>query len=207
MRFLARKGVILVAVLTLILFSVQTLSLTFLLNKWMKNVYTQNEIKKQYTFLDAENWKKFSSSNGKFSILFPANPATTNLIIHVSTASAEAHVYYVNANVQNTFAIAYVDNTNIADWTAGTNGEYYLQKIQSSAISQQPAKVVYQQESTFEGYPAREFEYAAGGKANYSVRYKMILVHQRLYYLYVVFLTANPYPRLRTIFFNSFSLD
>ena len=65
---------------------------------------------------------------------------------------------------------------------------------------------LFEQESKFESFPAREFEFAAGGKANFSARMKYILVGERVYEIYVVFLTANPYPEERKIFFNSFKL-
>ena len=54
-------------------------------------------------------------------------------------------------------------------------------------------KIVFQQEIKLEDYPGREFEFAAGGKANYSGRIRVFLVGRRLYVLTVVFLTANPH--------------
>jgi hypothetical protein len=179
----------------------------FLVHAWKKGKIARERIEGQYKFLSIENWKKISSDAGKFSILFPGDPETINLIVDVSTENVEEHITYVDANAQNTFAVAYSDSSRNATRAAGTNGEYYLQQIQDGTISQVPAKLVFQRESKYENYPAREFEYATTGKANYSVRYKMVLVHQRLYLIYIIFLTADPHPALRAIFFNSFSLN
>lgn len=204
-EFLTRRSVLLTLSLTFV--AVEICIGIFVYHEWRKATIAQNKIDDQFKFLSVENWKKYSSMDGKFSVLFPGDPEETNLTITVSTNSLEEHISYINANVQNAFAVAYADNAKNASWDKGTNGEYYLQQIQSGTISQKPGSLLFQQAFTFEGYPAREFEFAVGGKANYSVRYKMILVHQRLYIIYVIFRTANPYPRFRAIFFNSFALN
>lgn len=179
----------------------------FLYHKWKQASLARAQIENQYKFLSIENWKRSSSVEGGFSALFPGDPETTNMTIEASTTNSQVHLVYVQPNVQNTFAVGWMDHTNNAVWAAGTNADRYLRFIQDSTVSQQPATVVFQQESRFDGYPAREFEFAAGGKANYSVRYKLILVHGRLYMIYIIFLTADPHPALRAVFFNSFSLN
>jgi hypothetical protein len=59
----------------------------------------------------------------------------------------------------------------------------------------------------FGNYPAREYEYVAGGAANYSGRVKIIIVGQRVYQIATIFLTANPHPKDREFFFNSFQIQ
>jgi hypothetical protein len=204
-KFFTRRDVLLVLSLSFV--AIEICVGVFLVHKWKKATIARDQIQNQYKFLSIENWKRFSSAEGGFSALFPGDPETTNLIVDVSTENVEEHIAYVDANVQNTFAVAYSDSSRNAIWAAGTNGGYYLKQIQDGTVSQVPAKLVFQQESKYENYPAREFEYAAGGKANYSVRYKMVLVHQRLYLIYIIFRTADPHPALRAIFFNSFSLN
>lgn len=165
-----------------------------------------SEAKIQYQNLPINNWEKFSSADGKFSILFPGIPETTNVIAEYSTVSGVSHIFYVNYNIQNTFAVAYDDSPLFAKSSIKKDPQEFLKLTQSLWIKE-PGKIVFEQQSKFEGYPAREFEFAAGGKANYSIRVKMILVNQRVYLIYVIFLTANPHPADRATFFNSFSLN
>lgn len=139
--------------------------------------------------------------------MFPGIPVTTNSFMHFLTNSAEAHLFYVNYNIQNAFGVMYMDIPGNTEWAQKTNAQDSLEKMQSFTASQQAGKVVFQQESEFEGHPAREFECVAGGKANYSTRYKLVLTDRRVYVIYVVFLTANPHPADRATFFNSFSLN
>ena len=127
----------------------------FVVHEWRKAANTREQIENQYKFLSIENWKKFSSVDGGFSALFPGDPETSNMTIEVSTMNFQMHIVYVQANVQNTFAVAWMDHTNNAAWAAGTNAEMYLQYLQSGTVSQQPAKVVFEKESKYESYPAR----------------------------------------------------
>ena len=116
------------------------------------------------------------------------------------------HLFYVNPNIQNSFAVGYSDSPKYARATRSSNPEVFLETSQFLMVSNLQGRVVYQQASTFEGFPAREFECVAGGKANYSTRVKYILAGQRIYQIYIVFLTVDPYPQERSIFFNSFKI-
>ncbi len=154
----------------------------------------------------ANSWKVFSSDEGKFSVLFPGLPKTTNILSSFSTENVESHVFYVNANVQNSFAVSYEDSPVFAKMAKLQNPQQFLEKAQAITVLNEFGKVVYQREMEFGDYPVREFEYAAGGKANYSARIREILVGERIYQIYVVFLTANPHTEDRDIFFNSLRL-
>jgi hypothetical protein len=163
----------------------------------------------------ANNWKKFSSPEGEFSVWFPGNPEQTNILSNfsrvddektVETAEVETRIYYVNSNIQNSFAVGYCDSPLFSKAAKLPDPQVFLKQSQALQVAAEMGKVVFEQESKFEGNPAREFEYAAGGKANYSVRVKYILVDQRIYTIYVVYLTANPHPEDRAVFFNSFKI-
>lgn len=117
------------------------------------------------------------------------------------------HVFYVNANMENTFAIGYGDNPIFERAVIAQDPEGFFNKAESILASNEMARIVFQQEMKFGNCPAREFEYAAGGKANYSVRVKWILDKGRIYQIYVVFLTANPHSLDQQTFFNSFRLQ
>jgi tetrahydromethanopterin S-methyltransferase subunit B len=74
-------------------------------------------------------------------------------------------------------------------------------------VAEANGNILSEQKTTFGDYPAREFEYKAGGKANYSAKVKYVMIGQRVYSLMAVFMTGNPYPEDRTTFFNSFRLQ
>jgi hypothetical protein len=159
------------------------------------------------SIIPAQNWERFSSVDGKFSALFPGIPESTNMFLKFSTINMEMRVFYVNANIENSFCVGYGDSPIFTNKEIAENPQAFLKKSQGIIISNEMARVVFQQEAVFGNYPAREFEYAAGGKANYSVRVKWILVGSRIYQIYVVFLTANPHTADRDVFFNSFRLQ
>ncbi|MGA3285460.1 MAG: hypothetical protein ABSD57_13515 [Verrucomicrobiota bacterium] len=158
----------------------------------------------------ASSWKRFTSGEGKFSVRFPGIPKSTNMPLNFSWSNVEVSVeermFYVNPNIQNAFVVGYSDSPIFSKMAKLPDPQEFLKKSQSLLVSEAKGKVVFEQESKFEDYPAREFEYVAGGKANYSVRVKYMLVGPRVYQIYVVFLTANPYPEERAIFFNSFKI-
>ena len=131
----------------------------------------------------------------------PINFSWSNVVV-----SVEERIFYVNPNVQNAFAVGYSDSPIFSRMGKLPDPQEFLKKSQSLVVSEAKGKVVFEQESKFGDYPAREFEYAAGGKANYSARVKYILVGPRVYSIYVVFLTTSPYPEERAIFFNSFKI-
>jgi hypothetical protein len=155
-----------------------------------------------------QKWKNFSSADGRFSILFPGVPEMTNMFIDVDdqiATNVPNHIFYVNFNIQNSFAVAYEDSPLFVAPAITNDPQEFLKKTQSLMV-QAPGRILFERETNFDGYPSREFEYAAGGKANYSVRDKIILVKERVYSVYVIFLTAKPYPADDAVFINSFSL-
>jgi hypothetical protein len=160
----------------------------------------------------AASWKQFKSDTGGFSAFFPGTPETTNISFTFPTTNGdqaitiEGPVFYVNPNIQNSFAVLFYDNAVFSKMSKSPDPKKFLKQTQSLMVSEHKGKIVFEQELQFQNFPAREFEYAAGGKANYSVRMKLILAGERVYQVYVVFLTTNPYPEERTTFFNSFKI-
>lgn len=164
------------------------------------------ENENRYRNLPIQNWRSFSSTEGKFSIVFPGVPDTTNLTAGLSAGNTTGHLFYANCGPQNSFAIEYEDSAKFMEPDVKKHPQEFLKKAENLSLPE-AARVVFEQQSTIDGYPAREFEYAVGEKGNYSVRYKMVLAGGRFYVLYVIFLTANPHPADRAIFFNSLSLN
>ena len=188
------KIVVLVAVLQLVLIALTVAFISF----------TRHELRKKYEhppIVSIDNWKRFTSEEGNFSVFFPSTPKTTSVISDLPTTNVEIHLFYVNANKQNAFAVGYSDNPMFAKMANLSDPQNFLKMSQFLTISNCQGKVVYERDEEFRDYTAREFEYAAGGKANYSVRMKYVLAGERFYEMYVVFLTTAPCPQEQLAFF------
>jgi hypothetical protein len=147
-------------------------------------------------------WKTFTSKSGKFSALFPGTPKQSITPQPTVAGKIDVHSFIVETDAVNAFGINYSDfpeTLNLSNPGALFDG------AQTTTAGERGA-IVTQQTMKFKGYPAREFEFKPGGKANYSGRVRLILVGRRIYSLVVIFLTANPHPEERTKFFESFSV-
>ncbi len=169
--------------------------------KWYRNHLT-----KYAPPAPTSKWKKFSSTEGKFSIWFPGTPVETNQFITNSIMAAEEHLFYVNADIQDAYIITYCDNHKFEEFIKNGRAQGFLEKSESIVVAEANGNILSERETTFGSYPAREFEYKAGGKANYSVKVKYVMIGPRVYSLMAVFMTGSPYPEDRTTFFNSFQL-
>jgi hypothetical protein len=170
--------------------------------KWYKNHSV-----KYAPPVPVSNWEKFTSGKGKFSVWFPGTPAQTNQFVTNAIVTAEDHFFYVNPDIQDSYVVVYCDNEKFDDAIKNGKAQIFLEAYESLVVNQAEGKVLFEHETTFENFPSREFEYKAGGKANYSVRVKCIMVGQRVYSVMAVFLAGNPYPEDRETFFNSFRLQ
>jgi hypothetical protein len=201
-EFLKNRDLFLGALLGILLLT--GIGLFYLVRQLGNAETAENE--NRYRDLPIQNWRSFSSTEGEFSITFPGIPETTNLTVVLSTGNTIGHLFYANCGPQNSFAIEYEDSAKFTESDVKKDPQEFLKKAENLSLPE-AARIVFEQQSIFDGYPAREFEYAVGEKGNYSVRYKMILAGERFYVLYVIFLTANPHPADRAIFFNSLSLN
>jgi hypothetical protein len=150
----------------------------------------------------ANKWKRFASDEGGFSIRFPGTPEETNVLVKVAAGEFEMPCYFVWADVQTEYAVNYVDYPRNVD-KLGTEKIFDLSM---ASVAGAFGKIVFYRDMSFKGYPAREFEFVAGGRANFSGRVRLILVHQRLYQILVIFLTQNPHRDDFRVFFESLSL-
>jgi hypothetical protein len=144
------------------------------------------------SIIPTQNWKYFSSKDGQFSALFPGVPINNNVLTTISGKNMNLQLSYVETDIDDWFGIGFVDNPIFAKKEIVQNPQQFLEKAQMVTISNETGRVAFKKEMKSDGYPAIEFEYAAGGNANYSVHYKLILVGSRMYEIYVVFLTATP---------------
>ena len=112
------------------------------------------------------------------------------------------HSFIVETDADTAFAVSF------NDYPAGTalDPQKLFNGCQASVVGDN-GKIVNQQETKFQNYPAREFEFQQGEKADYSGKVRLILVGRRIYNLVTVYLTANPHPSERAKFFDSFALN
>jgi hypothetical protein len=165
----------------------------------------RNHLMKYAPPIPVNSWKKFASDEGKFSVWFPGTPEETAQPLHNLIGEIDAHSFVVKADIQDFYAVVYGDIPPTVDLQDPSN---LFDKAQAMEANQNGSgKIVFQQEIKLKDYPGREFEFAAGGKANYSGRIRIFLVGRRLYVLTIVFLTANPHLEDRENFFNSFKLQ
>jgi hypothetical protein len=185
-------AVVLIALVLLVFFLRPVIRYEIIKNHWIKipSIIPTNE------------WEKFSSPEGKFSVWFPGIPDLTNVVINVSNVDISQPCYFI-WNRQTEYAVNYSDLPKSLEMLKSEQKFDLSQK----AVGAEVGKIVYQKKFEFENYPGREFEYVVDGKVNYSGRVRLILVGDRLYQMIVIFLTANPHTADRDAFYNSFRLQ
>jgi hypothetical protein len=153
--------------------------------------------------IPVKNWKTFSSAEGKYSVWFPGTPEVTNIILTVSNIDFSQSCYFVWADMQTEYAV------NCGDYPKNLEKLKPEQQfdICQSGVTGKIGKIVSQRDVKAGDYPSRDIEFIAGGKANYSGRIRLILANKRLYQIMVIFLTVDPHPADRDIFFNSFRVQ
>ena len=164
--------------------------------KWYRNHST-----KYAPPASMSSWKKFSSPEGKFSVWFPGAPEYTNVIVSTHLGDIQQSCFFVWVDKQNEYAVNYCDYPERLNLTP--NQQFDLSQ---AAVSKKFGKIVFQKDLKLGDDPGREFEFAVGGKGNFSGRVRIILAEKRLYQMMVIFLTVNPHPMDRATFFNSFKI-
>jgi hypothetical protein len=178
----------------------------FLLRPLIRHEAIKNHWITYPSIIPTKNWKRFTSDEGKFSVWFPGTPEETNLFLDAPFGKVQEHIFYVNLNPENSYAVGYCNSPKFSEFSKSSESKEFLKKCQEVIAEQEGRRIVYQKEIMIKNYPARDFEYVEGGKGNYSARIRYILVGDRIYAVFVVFLTANPHKLDRATFFESFSL-
>jgi hypothetical protein len=144
------------------------------------------------------------SDAGKFTVLFPGTPEEkVQTVQGPAGRGIEAYIFIVEADKQTFYGANYGDVPTNIDLR---NPEMYFDKAQTLAAGEK-GKIMFQQDIRAGGNPGREFEFVAGSNANYSGRFRILLIGRRMYTLYTIFLTTNPHPEDTETFFDSFSLS
>lgn len=114
----------------------------------------------------------------------------------------QLHAFGSESDAHNLYSVTYYDVPRVAD------PKMLLAKLEQAIVTSQDGKIVSYHPFQVGNYPATEFEFVAGGKANFSSKVRLIAVGQRAYALGVIFLTGHPpNPDERDAFFNSFTLQ
>jgi len=127
-----------------------------------------------------------------------APPASTSSWKKFSSPEGKFSVWL---DKQNEYAVSYCDYPESLKLTP--NQQFDLSQ---AAVSKKFGNIVFQKDIKLGNNPGREFEFAAGGKGNFSGRVRIILAEKRLYQMMVIFLTVNPQLADHAIFFNSFKM-
>ena len=151
----------------------------------------------------ASQWKFFASEEGRFRILFPGKPESTNEVVGNAVVEITLHTFYVWANQQTEYALNFSDNPkNVKNLSSKQ-----IFDVGQNGVAEKLGKIAAQHDFKFGNYPARDFEFVVGGKGNFSGHIRYVLVDQRLYQIMVMFLTENLHRDDFKIFFDSFSLS
>jgi hypothetical protein len=180
--------------------------LTFGFIKFVRHLYWNSHLVKFPSVIPIQAWKKFSSDEGGFSIWFPGNPIETNELVETAQGEMSQRIFYVDADRQTGYTASFCENSAFSKIIQAGKLQSFFDESQTAIAAEHKGKIIFQEETKWENSMVREFEYEAGGNANFSVRVRLILSDARLYELCTIFLTANSHPEDREYFFRSFSL-
>ncbi len=184
-----------------------TILLFFLVVPPFTRRWSGNLVKENASAIPANEWKKFSSTERKFYAWFPGKPELTNVIVSIPGVDVSMPCFFV-WNRQTEYAVNCIDfpeniTKNLKKFKPAKEFDLY----QSGIATDLPAKIVYQKDLEFEGYPARDIEYVVGGNLNYTGITRLIRVNDQLYQLVFIFRPPNSHPTDRDAFLNSFRIQ
>jgi hypothetical protein len=179
------------------------ISALFICRPLVRSLWLQSHPPTYPSVIPTSQWKRFVSEEGKCRVLFPGSPSITNEILSAAGTNLCVSYFFVWADPQTEYSL------NYCDYPIGLLNITPQQQfdISQSAVAKKFGPVVSQLDLNFKGYTARDFEFIAGGKANYAGKVRLVLDNRRLYQLTVIFLTNNPHVDDFKIFFDSFSIS
>ncbi|HTV39282.1 MAG TPA: hypothetical protein VMF08_01795 [Candidatus Sulfotelmatobacter sp.] len=148
-------------------------------------------------------WIKFSPKDGGFTVLLPNAPAETQTNMHTGSGELRMHTYVSARGETDAYSVTYYDFPA----AMSSDPKLFLARVEALMVVSQHGKVTYYSPKPYGNDPGTEFEFAAGGKANFSMRTRLILVGNRVYAPAVLFHTGAPLPAESKPFFDSFSLQ
>jgi hypothetical protein len=146
-------------------------------------------------------WEKYNSPDHTFTAIFPARPEERQKTEQTPQGEIQVHAFATQDSANNGYSVACYDFPPIHD-----DPKMFLAKLEQIIVNEQQAKVTSYKPLQVGNYPGTEFEFVAGGKANYSGKCRLILVGQRAYALLIFYLTAGPQPAASEAFFDSLTI-
>ncbi|HME35065.1 MAG TPA: hypothetical protein VKF84_07490 [Candidatus Sulfotelmatobacter sp.] len=143
---------------------------------------------------DPQGWFKFSSPEGRFEILMPAEPVTGRVIdLPLPKFTARLHPYWALRPPSFGVMCGYADfpsppeNSSVVfDWT------------RDGSITSVRGKLIAEENRPLGGYPGRRFRSTAQGES--FIDEEMHLVGQRLYLITVYSKTESPDKNINKVF-------
>ncbi|CAG0934853.1 hypothetical protein TFLX_03709 [Thermoflexales bacterium] len=159
------------------------------------------------TATSVDEWQRFSSTEGGFSILLPARPKEQRQPVNTAAGSVEAIMYI--AEVKGTaFGAGYSDFPTSA---LEADSQAVLEGARDGAAKNINGTVLDEKPIELAGYPGLEIviEMPAGAAVPGGAMYRaqLYLVGQRLYQVIYVALKADENPAEYQKLFDSFHLD
>ena len=148
-------------------------------------------------------WIRFSPKDGGFSVLLPNAPTETETNMETGRGEFSMHSFVSARGEQDAYSVTYYDFPA----AMSSDPKVFLARVEAFMVLSQHGKVTYYAQKPDGTNPGTEFEFAAGGKANFSMRTRLVLVGNRVYAPAVLFHTGAPLPAECKPFFDSFSLQ
>jgi hypothetical protein len=147
--------------------------------------------------LTAQEWTKFSSPGGGFSIVMPGNPTEGTFNLQTGNTKVTAHAFTV-LSPSIDLMCGYYDFPSIPQ-----DPTKVFDETRNGSISNIHGTLINEENVTLDGYPGRRFRSTGIGKV--FVDEEMYLVGRRFYLITITTTTKMPNKAIKTIF-DSFHL-
>ena len=150
-----------------------------------------------------ENWKKFTSAEGGFSICFPGTPEHTNYVVKTKDGDCKIFREIVPVDPGMEFSV------QCADYLGNSNQISSKQQFAAAraALVTHPAwKLEYEGDFTLGTHPGKDFIFSAGEDSKIMGRMRIVCGKKYVYQTLVVFHKGHFRKEIKK-FIDSFSLE
>lgn len=145
-------------------------------------------------------WEKFSSTNGKFSAIYPSHPKEDDKTENGKT-QVQMHLFISEAESHSSYGACYYDLSRVDD------PKMVLARLEDGMVKSHKGKIASYKPIQFGNLSGTEFEFTFGDMPDYSSKVRLISDGLRVYVILAVFHPSNPNSDERDAFFNSFTLQ
>ena len=143
----------------------------------------------------AAQWPRFSSPEGRFSILLPGRPLREDQTKETPVGRVEMHIF-TSRTEGGIYVVAYADYAfGDAKRELDANRDSFLKGMKATLLSESDINI--------KGHPGREVN---AWREQLTIRTRMYLVGRRYYQMFVIVPTAQAVREDTERFFNSFEL-